>query len=129
MNPSDAIFELLQNKCRELTVKPAVHIALENIGIQKLAAFRDSLGFRFKDLASAEKLFAMGLRAIHARFAFARVVYELQHGPAERYAEEYFVAPEINLDTNEPTGAIELHAQIVLKPLTSEPAPPDSGHG
>ena len=110
---TEFIVACLQKRCSEISLKPTEKPC------NGLVAFQDGLTFTAGSVGPALRLFESGVAAIKARFAFARMAYEEQHGASSVFAEEYLVGPVVDNAKNVRTGAIAINAQIVLKSLTS----------
>lgn len=102
---TEFLLACLQRKCDELSKKPSEKPC------KGLVAFQDGLTFVGSSIAQIEPLFDAAIEAVEARFKFARLSHESQHGAHDIFAEEYIVGAH-------PDGQIELRAQIVLKSLT-----------
>jgi hypothetical protein len=121
---TEFIVACLKERCGAISTKPTEKPC------NGLVAFQDGLTFSGTSISQVLPLFEAGVEAIKARFIFARMVYESQHGKSVIFAEEYVVAPVVANGQNVRTGALALNAQIVLKSLTSkEPSLMDQING
>lgn len=106
MSPdTEFILACLQKRCSEISTKPTERPC------NGLVAFQDGVFFTAPSVAKALPLFEAGAEAIKARFKFARLNYESEHGASDIFAEEFIVGVT--------EGRIDLRAQIVLKSLTA----------
>jgi len=120
---TEFILACLQKRCVEISTKSAEKPC------DGLVAFQDGVSFFAQDIAKSLALMKCGVEAIQARFKFARMNYESQHGQGGVFAEEFIAVAEV-APNNTYTGNIEVRAQIVLKSLTSAAQPPkDGSHG
>lgn len=99
----------LNERCAEISHKPKLE--LETKG---LTAWRDDLAFTPKGLENAGQIFDAAIEALRARFKFARLCHEMNHGPCEEFAAEFQVVSGID-DRNQWNGEFQVHAQFVLK--------------
>ena len=108
-----SIYETVQKRCVDHTKHGAKTVEQQN-----LVAWRDELILTANTVENASYLWTAAHEAFLARLRFARLNHELQRGVTELYAEEYACRPQVDPETNQMTGSIELHVQYVLKALT-----------
>lgn len=125
MTPDEmaVVHHVLTHKCATITFRPKENL----LGQLGLTAWRDDLGFTPKSIELAVELMDIAVEALRARFRFGRAAHEMDHGPCEIFAEEFMAIFAVDPTTNQRTGEVQIHAQMILRqtpPLTDGLTPP-----